>query len=205
MESFSKDIHAILRELNQSEREADEIVSVVALFVFFWFCVLIECNWSRKCLWHFVGFASAQFDSSWVVSIPFDTIVCIDKREREIIKESDKKIGWSLKIETSTEFFHLQNEWICAFVLIRTNKYVGINGFHWFLQSFKKGFDEVIQKYVQSKNTPVKPSKKKPKGRTERAENYGNPLRTHGCGHCPNDVVERCWQVTMWQQSILIH
>lgn len=29
MESFSKDIHTILRELNQSEQEADELISVV--------------------------------------------------------------------------------------------------------------------------------------------------------------------------------
>lgn len=42
------------------------------------------------------------------------------------------------------------------------------------LQSFKKGFDEVIQKYVQSKNTPVKPSKKKAKGRVEKTGSYGN-------------------------------
>lgn len=64
--------------------------------------------------------------------------------------------------------------------------------FNDFLQTFKKGFDEVIQKYVQSKNTPVKPNKKKPKGRTERAENYGNSLRTHGRAQCQNDLVEHC-------------
>lgn len=35
MESFSKDIRAILRELSESEREADEIVSVVKFILFF--------------------------------------------------------------------------------------------------------------------------------------------------------------------------
>lgn len=31
MESFTNDIHAILLELNQSERQADEIISVVEI------------------------------------------------------------------------------------------------------------------------------------------------------------------------------
>lgn len=41
------------------------------------------------------------------------------------------------------------------------------------LQTFKRGFDEVIQKYVMSKNTPVRPSKKKAKGRIEKLDNQG--------------------------------
>lgn len=40
-------------------------------------------------------------------------------------------------------------------------------------QGFKKGFDEVIQKYILSKNTPVKPSKKKAKGRIEKLDSHG--------------------------------
>ncbi|XP_055313027.1 inner centromere protein-like [Sitodiplosis mosellana] len=81
MESFSKDIHAILRELNQSEREADELIS-----------------------------------------------------------------------------------------------------------GFKKGFDEVIQKYVQTKSTPVKPSKKKAKGRTEKADNYDDSISSTNSSRSTNTV-----------------
>lgn len=33
MESFSNDIHAILHELNQSEQEADELISVAKMFI----------------------------------------------------------------------------------------------------------------------------------------------------------------------------
>lgn len=40
-------------------------------------------------------------------------------------------------------------------------------------QGFKKGFDEVIQRYVLSKNTPAKPSKKKAKGRIEKLDSHG--------------------------------
>ncbi|XP_031640521.1 inner centromere protein-like [Contarinia nasturtii] len=38
------------------------------------------------------------------------------------------------------------------------------------ISSFKKGIDDVIQKYVLSKSTPVKPSKKKAKGRVEKVD-----------------------------------
>lgn len=47
------------------------------------------------------------------------------------------------------------------------------------LQSFKKGFDEVVQKYVLSKNTPIKPSKKKAKGRIEKLDSQGMSLFFH--------------------------
>lgn len=40
-------------------------------------------------------------------------------------------------------------------------------------QGFKKGFDEVIQRYVLSKCTPAKPSKKKAKGRIEKLDGHG--------------------------------
>lgn len=36
MESFSKDIRAILQELNQAERQADDLISVVKLFIWYW-------------------------------------------------------------------------------------------------------------------------------------------------------------------------
>lgn len=44
------------------------------------------------------------------------------------------------------------------------------------LQGFKKGFDEVIQRYVLSRNTPAKPSKKKAKGRIEKLDSHGNSI-----------------------------
>lgn len=40
-------------------------------------------------------------------------------------------------------------------------------------QSFKKGFDDVVEKYVLSKNTPIKPNKKKAKGRVEKVDSQG--------------------------------
>lgn len=46
MESFSKDIQAILRELNQSEREADDIISVVKIF--YYFSLLKSCVIEEK-------------------------------------------------------------------------------------------------------------------------------------------------------------
>lgn len=48
----------------------------------------------------------------------------------------------------------------------------------WFiLQGFKKGFDDVIQRYVLSKNTPAKPSKKKAKGRIEKLDSHGKLMK----------------------------
>lgn len=41
------------------------------------------------------------------------------------------------------------------------------------IQSFQNRFDKVLQKFIISKATPIKPNKKKPKGRIEKMDSLG--------------------------------